>query len=75
MALTRPAITPRLLREADAALYLGMSPSKLRTLGIERRALDGMRFYDRIDLDAWASALPYEGEGENPCDEIFGVAS
>lgn len=68
----RAEFTPRLMKEADAAVYLGMSSSKLRTLALPRKVRDGLRLYDRFDLDAFASSLPYEGESEvNPCDEIF----
>lgn len=73
--MTRAAFIPRLMQESDAAVYVGMSASKLRTLGLRRRVLGGLRLYDRHDLDAFASSLRYEGdevEG-NPCDEIFGV--
>lgn len=61
---------PRLLGEVDAAAYLGISASKLRTIGIPRRILDGRRLFDRFDLDAYASSLPIEGGG-NSCDEVF----
>jgi hypothetical protein len=63
---------PRLLPAPDAAAYLGISATKLRDLPIPRKKLDGKRLYDRLDLDAYASALPTEGEGENSCDGAFG---
>ena len=66
------SFTPRLLPAPDAAAYLGVSATKLRDLGIPRKMLDGKRLYDRLDLDAYASALPTEGEGENSCDGAFG---
>jgi len=73
----RAAITfaPRLLPAPEAAAYLGVSPATLRGLPIPRRALGGKRLYDRLDLDAYASDLPYEGQGgdEQSCDEIFGI--
>lgn len=54
--------TPRLLPVDQAAAYLGMSATKLRSLPIPRKVLDGKRLFDRMDLDAYASDLPYEGE-------------
>ena len=53
---------PRLLPADQAAAYLGMSATKLRSLPIPRKVLDGKRLFDRMDLDAYASDLPYEGE-------------
>ncbi len=73
--MTRPAIQPALLGEADAARYLGIGTTTLRGLGLKRRVLGGRRLYDRRDLDAFADALPYEGEGNeraNTCDAAFG---
>lgn len=68
---------PRLLPAPEAAHYLGVSTSMLRTLDIPRRHLGAKRLYDRIDLDAFASALPTEGEasGDSECDSLFGVSS
>ena len=66
-----PAFAPRLLPVAQAAHYLGVSASKLRTLPIARVMLDGKRLYDRLDLDAYADALPTESSGENTCDAAF----
>lgn len=63
---------PRLLPTPDAAAYLGVSATKLRDLPIPRKVLDGKRLYDRLDLDAYASTLPTEGEGDNTCDGAFG---
>lgn len=59
---------PRLLGAPEAAAYIGVSQSTLRDLGIPRRKLLGRRLYDRIDLDAYASGLPYEGEDST--DEV-----
>lgn len=65
---------PRLLPAPEAARYLGVSESTLRTLEIPRRMLGAKRLYDRIALDAYASGLPVEGEAEsNTCDGKFGV--
>jgi hypothetical protein len=60
---TRAAITyaPRLLGEAQAAAYIGVSPSTLRKLDIPRKESGARKLFDRIDLDAWADSLPYEG--------------
>lgn len=63
--------TPRLLPIAQAAQYLGVSASKLRTMPIRRKMLDGKRLYDRIDLDAYADALPIEQGEANSCDVAF----
>lgn len=59
-----------------AAAYIGVGQTKLRELGIRRKELGGKRLYDVNDLDAFADALPYEGEdaegeSENSCDEVF----
>ena len=62
---------PRLLAAPQAATYLGVSESKLRTLGLPRVKLDGKRLYDRLALDAYASDLPTEGQEENTCDEVW----
>jgi hypothetical protein len=78
--MTRAALTyaPRLLPAPEAAAYLGISASTLRTLSIPRRTLGARRLYDRLDLDAFASSLPVEGEdaatGANSCDNLFGAA-
>lgn len=64
---------PRLMPAPQAAHYLGVSESTLRTLSIERRILGAKRLYDKRDLDAFADSLATEGEGEvNTCDAIFG---
>lgn len=71
------SFAPRLLPAPEAAAYLGVSPTTLRGLPIPRRALGGKRLYDRMDLDRYASELPYEG-GDNDevtqCDQAFGVS-
>ncbi|WP_299734709.1 DNA-binding protein [uncultured Roseobacter sp.] len=72
---------PRLQPAPQAAHYIGVSPSKLATLGIPRKVLDGKRLYDRHDLDAYVDELPYEGakEGEeskcDAADQAWQVAS
>lgn len=73
----RPVVSfvPRLLPSPQAAAYLGVSTTKLRSMPIPRKVLDGKRLYDRLDLDAYADALMNEGETEAPnsCDKLFGV--
>ncbi len=71
------AFAPRLMPADEAAHYLGVSPSMLRQLDIPRKPLGAKRLYDRLDLDRFASDLPYEGEsagGTNGCDDIFGAS-
>lgn len=65
---------PRLLGEAEAALYLGISKGTLRKMDVPRKVLGSRRLYDRLDLDACADDLPYEaGEKRgNTCDAVFG---
>jgi hypothetical protein len=72
------AFPPRLLAAPEAAQYIGVSVTTLRGLGLPRRILGGKRLYDRIELDAFASSLPIEGEdqesgGVNSCDAAFGI--
>lgn len=55
-------LLPGLLTEPGAAAFLGISPSKLRELGLPRRKLGRKRLYDRRDLEAYIDSLPYEGE-------------
>lgn len=66
---------PRMLGQAEAAAYIGVSVSTLMTLGIPRRVLGNRKLFDRIDLDAYVSGLPYEGERDEvaECDALFGV--
>lgn len=75
MGRHEPHFAPRLLDSHEAAHYLGISPSKLRTLPLPRKLADGKRLYERADLDEYADSLPYEGLGGGECDEIFGRAS
>jgi len=68
--------SPYLMPAPQAAHFLGVSESKLRTLQIPRRMLDGKRLYHRHDLVAYADALSVEGETDtSQCDVIFGVKS
>lgn len=78
LTMPAPVLLPRLLSASSAAAYLGMSESKLRTLGLPRRVCGGNRLYDRHDLDRFAESLAYEGEGEAEAakwDEAFGCAT
>ena len=68
------AFPPRLMQASAAAHYLGVSVSKLRGLDIPARVNGGNKLYDKIDLDAYADALPYDGKGGNSCDELFGAS-
>ena len=63
----RAAITfaPRLLGEAQAAAYIGVSSSTLRKLPIPRKVEGGRKLFDRLDLDAYADSLPYEGGSDS----------
>lgn len=75
MARAEPTFVPRLLPSPDAAHYLGVSESTLRTLGLPRKVLGAKRLYDRLALDEYASALPVEGDDDsevNSCDGKFG---
>ena len=53
---------PRLMQAKAAAHYLGMSPTKLRSLDLPCREDGGNVLYDRADLDAYADRLPYRGK-------------
>lgn len=73
-----PHFTPRLMPAPEAAHYIGVSVSTLAKLGLPRRILGAKRLYDRLDLDAYASSLPIEGESGpdaevDRCDSIFGL--
>jgi hypothetical protein len=62
--------TPRLMQAEKAAFYIGVSPSKFRSLGLPRKKFDGNWVYERSDLDAYADSLPYETpQGESQCNE------
>lgn len=64
---------PRLMQARLAAAYLGVSPTKFRTLGLPRKRIGGNVLFDRLDLDAYASAIEAEGEGETcEADKAWG---
>lgn len=74
MTAPRHDFAPRLMPAPAAAHYIGVSVSKLRGLPIPRKALDGKRLYDRLDLDHYIDHLPYDDKaGENTCDALFGA--
>lgn len=56
---------PRLMQLKAAAHYLGMSESKLRGLPLPCKRDGGNILYDRLDLDAYADGLPYNGVRED----------
>lgn len=73
-----PFTAPRLMTEAEAARYLGMSVNTFRGLGIAAKrseAARGRKFFDRLDLEEWADALPYEGEGASRPNPTEGLPS
>ncbi len=51
-----------LLSETDAAYYLGIGKTNLRSLGLPRKKLGSRRLYHVNDLDEFANSLPYDGE-------------
>lgn len=51
-----------LLSESDAASFLGIGRTKLRTLGLKRKILGGRKLYPVSDLKEYVDLLPYEGE-------------
>lgn len=51
----------RLMKIHDAATYLGMSVTKLKSKGLPVRRDGGNVLYDRLDLDDYADNLPYDG--------------
>lgn len=48
---------PRLLSEPDAAEYLSLSQTTLRTLQIRVRRIGRRKLYDVHDLDRWADRM------------------
>ncbi|KIX18492.1 hypothetical protein SY26_09500 [Paracoccus sp. 228] len=71
---------PRLLSAPQAARYIGISETTLRTLGLPRRILGTRRLYDRYDLDAFADGLEVEDSAvdqlqrdQAECDRLFGI--
>jgi predicted DNA-binding transcriptional regulator AlpA len=76
---TRAVYPPRGLRVFDAAAYLGMSRSKFLELVESGKlprpiAIDAMRVWDRIELDAAFDAIKAEPERTNSFDAILGLS-
>ena len=53
----------------DAARYLGISETKLRSLGLPRKVLDGRKLYHKPVLDEYIDRLP-DDVTENTADAI-----
>lgn len=68
---------PRLMQAKAAAHYLGVSASKLRTLGIPVRVSGANRLYDIHDLNAYADQLSYAdsaADDTRQVDEVWRAA-
>lgn len=59
---------PRLMREAHASAYLGISASMLREHGPAAKHLGRCALWDRNDLDRWADALGTSRTEPQPLD-------
>lgn len=59
---------PRLMREAMAAAYIGVSGSMLREHGPLAKHLGRCALWDRNDLDRWADALGTSTTEPQPLD-------
>lgn len=59
---------PRLMREAMAAAYLGISASMLREHGPKSKHVGRCAVWDRRDLDRWADALGTSSTDPQPLD-------
>ncbi|MGJ0236939.1 helix-turn-helix transcriptional regulator [Novosphingobium fluoreni] len=59
---------PRLMREALAAAYVGISVSMLREHGPPQKHLGRCALWDRNDLDRWADALGTTTSEPQPLD-------
>lgn len=75
--MTRPVIEPRGLQRDNAALYVGISPSKFDQLVEDGRMprpkrIDRRVLWDRHELDAAFSDLAHD-EPVNPWDLAFDV--
>ena len=51
-----------LLSASDAARYLGIGTTSLRSLNLPRKKLGGRRLYHVNDLNDFVESLPYENE-------------
>ncbi len=61
MPVTRD-FTPRLMPAPQAAHYLGVSESTLRTIDLPRKTVGAKKMYDKFDLDQWVDTLPYDNK-------------
>jgi len=59
---------PRLMREALAAAYVGISASMLREHGPSPKKIGRCAVWDRQDLDRWADALAGQPLDDNDRD-------
>ena len=57
-----------LMSEQDAAQYLGISKTNLRSLNIQRKMLRSRRLYLVHDLNEFVDSLPYENEDADHAD-------
>ena len=46
----------------QAAHYLGVSESTLRTIDLPRKTVGSKKMHDKFDLDQWVDTLPYDNE-------------
>jgi predicted DNA-binding transcriptional regulator AlpA len=75
------SLAPRGLRRADAAAYIGVSPSKFDEMVADRRMprakrIDGRVVWDRLSLDLAFDDLPENSDvdknrSRNRCDDIM----
>lgn len=78
MARAELSFAPRLLSANKAAAYLGVSATTLRGLPLRPKVIGRRRLWDRVDLDAFADDLPYDGllttdHEDKACDRAFGL--
>lgn len=73
---------PILMGVADAALYIGVSQTTLRSLPIPKKRLGARVLYHRFDLEAYAAEMNYDGEqietlegDREECDKLFGAGN
>lgn len=81
-ARAAPAYAPILLGVADAARYIGVSQTTLRSLPIPKKRLGARVLYHRFDLEAYAAEIHYDGEyidtaekDREECDRLFGAGN
>jgi predicted DNA-binding transcriptional regulator AlpA len=69
------SLPPRGLSRVESAAYVGVSPSLFDSMVKDRRMpppkrINGRTVWDRKRLDAAFDALPDDGDGSNPWDEV-----